>query len=341
MTKQKILLIDANNMFYRAYTANPSLNLDGQHVGAISGFLYSLQKSVKDTRPHQIFIIWDGQGGSKKRKEIRVDYKHGRKPPKPIKLNRALDVQLTEEEEKQSRWYQHGRIIEVLNHLPVIQLCESGVEADDFISFLNNKFNCESNLKIIVSNDRDFIQLLNNCTILYRPAKTEFITLKTVVNELGVHPANMALARAIEGDKADNLSGVPGVGIKRLTKLIPEFANETQMTFDMLKEFCNSRYKEKKLTKKQKEQNLVLEDTSINTAIIDNMNVIEQNYQIMQLYAPLIPPHAAQSVNEQIKNFKPYLSIDNFQKELKRDGIFGSSYNELIQHCSVIVENLK
>lgn len=334
--KKKILLIDGLNMFFRAYAANPSMNINGQHIGAITGFFYSLQKSIKDTRPHQIIVIWDGKGGSKKRQEIRTDYKHGRKVPKPLKLNRALDIERTPEEENQSRLYQQNKIIELLNYLPILQLCEVGVEADDFISYFCSYFSCENDfLKIIVSNDKDFMQLTNKCTILYRPAKQEFITYKHVIEEHNIHPQNMALARAIAGDTADNLSGVPRVGLKTLSKLFPEFKENHQISFEELKILCEKHLLVEKPNKKNRES------LPPDKAILTHFETIEQNYKIMQLYMPMVPVETKLRVDEQISEFIPQLFMDQFFSDLKKEGIFGASFTEIIKHSQAMIKEYK
>lgn len=323
--KKKILLIDGNNMFFRAYCASPALNINGDHVGAITGFMYSLQKCIKNIRPHKIFVVWDGQGGSRKRQDIRTDYKEGRKAPRPIRLNRALDIPSSEEEETNSRLYQMSVIIQLLNELPIVQLCEKGVEADDFISYLNAMYSCDAHLKVIVSNDKDFMQLLNNCTILFRPITEEYVTFKSVVGEFCVHPQNMALARAIVGDTSDNLSGVSGVGFKKLTKLIPEFADASKtLSIDDVQKLCEER-----------------KDSKASKAILDCIDVVKQNYSIMQLYMPMIPFESKNKVDEQISSFKYNLNMDNFTSLLKKEGIFGSSLTELLKHCESIANKAK
>lgn len=323
MNKKKILLIDANNMFFRCYTANPGLNSNGEHIGGIIGFFYSLQKSIKDIKPHQVFIIWDGRGGSKKRREIRSDYKDGRKPPRPLRFNRAHDLQKEPEDEKISLYYQQQRVIEILNHLPFLQICEEGVEADDLISFLNSYFECGENIKIIISNDRDFIQLTNECTILYRPATKEFITYKSFVESEGVHPVNMALARAIEGDNADNLSGVGGVGRKTLIKNFPQLADSKHLTLNEFKELCE------------------LKDNNASKKILKDFETVELNYKVMQLYMPLINPLISERVINQIQDFQYPINPAPFREEFKKDLIIGASLNALIEHGRAIVRENK
>lgn len=324
MNKRKILLIDAANMFFRAYTASPALSSNGHHVGGILGFFYSLQKSIKDIKPHNVFIIWDGQGGSKKRREIRKDYKDGRKPPKPLRLNRVHDIQGDASDEKKSLYYQQHRVIEILNHLPFIQLCESGIEADDLISFLVSKYSCDEYLKIIISNDRDFIQLTDECTILYRPAKQEYITYKTHLESEGIHPKNMALSRAIEGDNSDNLSGVKGVGRKTIAKNFPMFASPEQVSIDDLKKICESK-----------------EDCKPAKAILENIETVEMNYKIMQLYMPLITVDAKMKVESIIDDYQYNIDIKSFKEEWKKESIMSVSFFPLLEHANKIVKENK
>lgn len=322
--KKKILLIDAANMFFRAYTASPALSTNGHHVGGILGFFYSLQKSIKDIKPHEIFVIWDGQGGSKKRREIRKDYKDGRKPPKPLRLNRVHDIVGDVGDEKISLYYQQHRVIEMLNHLPFIQLCESGIEADDLISFLVSKYSCDDYIKIIISNDKDFIQLTDECTLLYRPAKHEYITYKNHLETEGIHPKNMALSRAIEGDNSDNLSGVKGVGRKTIIKHFPEFGQSVQLGIDELKKMCEQKG-----------------DCRPAKSILENLEVVEQNYKIMQLYMPLVTVDAKARVDNMIQDFEHKINIHAFKEEWKKEAVTGASFSPLIEHANKIVRENK
>ena len=79
--------------------------------------------------------------------------------------------------------------------------------------------------KVIVSSDKDFIQVLDEKTILYRPTQSQILNSKRVVDEYGIHPNNFVLARAMSGDKSDNLSGVAGVGIKTASKRLKVYRN--------------------------------------------------------------------------------------------------------------------
>lgn len=325
MFKQKILLIDGLNLYFRAYCANPALSIKGDHVGGILGFFYSLQKAIKDVNPHRIFIVWDGRGGSKKRREINPAYKEGRKVPKPLSLNRTHDIQLSPEEEKISLYRQQGRVIELLNNLPFIQLCEDGVEADDFISYLCAKYSeKEGCMKVIVSNDKDFIQLTDNSTILYRPVTKEYVTYKSFIKSEGIHPKNMALARAVEGDMSDNLPGVKGVGRKTLVKVFPEFSQEKFMTVDEFLDLCENR-----------------KDNRAAKLILSDKKVVQQNYEVMQLYMPLVPMLAALKIDQQIEDFNPDISVTSFYDIIRNEGIEDTSFSIMTDHAYKMIKDYK
>ena len=76
---KKVLIIDALNMFFRCYARDPSIALSGNPAGGCVGFMKSLQKSIRLTQPDDVIIVWDGGGGSRKRRTINKNYKLGRK----------------------------------------------------------------------------------------------------------------------------------------------------------------------------------------------------------------------------------------------------------------------
>ena len=152
---KRVMIIDALNAYLRAYIVDPSLSSNGQPIGGIKGFLKILQKLVRDMNPDQVVVVWDGPNGSRKRKTMDKNYKEGRKP---IRLNRAFH-NLTDDEELQNKMWQQGRIIQYLNNMPIIQSMIEEVEADDIIAYITQMKYYEGWQKIIVSNDKDFMQL--------------------------------------------------------------------------------------------------------------------------------------------------------------------------------------
>ena len=231
---ERVMIIDALNLFLRAYIVNPTIAKDGSPIGGTVGFLKSLQKLTREIKPTRIVVCWDGRGGSRRRKQKNPNYKEGRAP---IRLNRNFKV-LTETEEKENKIIQMYKIMEYLNNFPVIQLVADEVEADDIISYICRYSQFKDYQKVIVSSDKDFYQLLDETTVLHRPIQKKYLNRNNIVEEHGIHPNNFALARAIVGDKSDNLVGVSGVGLKTVAKRFPFFVQEDDVTIKHLIEFC-------------------------------------------------------------------------------------------------------
>ena len=200
MGTKRVLIVDALNAYLRAYIVDPSVSTNGEPIGGLKGFIKILQKLVRQTKPNAVVVCWDGPNGSKKRKTMDKNYKQGRKP---IRLNRSVH-NLTDDEELQNKIWQQGRVVEYLNNMPIIQTMLPEIEADDVISYICSLEHFDDWQKIIVSNDKDFMQLCDEKTVLWRPVKDEILNSKRIVEQTGVHPTNMALARAVIGDASDN-----------------------------------------------------------------------------------------------------------------------------------------
>lgn len=297
---KRVLIIDALNMFLRAFIVDPSLSNHGQPIGGIKGSIKILQKLVRITNPNEIVICWDGPNGSQKRKALNSNYKEGRKP---LRLNRSVH-NLTENEELQNKLWQQMRTIEYLNEMPIIQLILERVEADDIISYVCNSRHYQGWQKVIVSNDKDFLQLCNEDTVVYRPTTDKIETKKTVIESLGIHPTNMALARAMVGDASDNLPGVSRVGFKTIAGKLPFMSEDRTITLDELIEYCENTDSKLKVYKN----------------ILESKNIIEQNYQMMQLYSPLISVQGKQKIDYALENFECEFNKTELLKLMMEDG---------------------
>ena len=84
------LIVDSTNLFIRNYSAVPSMNEDGQYTGGVVGFLKSLALAVRSFKPTRVILVFDGKGGSQRRRKLFPQYKENRKPP--IRLNRSYDM---------------------------------------------------------------------------------------------------------------------------------------------------------------------------------------------------------------------------------------------------------
>ncbi len=162
---KRLMVIDALNAYFRAYIVEPSLSPTGNPIGGYKGFIKILQKLCRDMKPDAIIIAWDGAGGSQRRRITNKNYKEGRKP---IRLNRNVR-NLTEDQEMANKVWQQMRLMELLNEMPIMQLMINGVEADDIIAHVVQSSLYKGWQKLIISSDKDFFQLCDDETILYRP----------------------------------------------------------------------------------------------------------------------------------------------------------------------------
>lgn len=295
---KKVILIDALNLFIRNYVVNPTMNPKGMPIGGCIGFLKSLQKICRILQPDEILVCWDGIGGSARKKAMDKDYKAGRKP---LRFNRRM-IKLDPALQEQNKVFQQIRLYEYLNEMPIIQVAIDGIEADDIIGYIVAQDYYKDWEKIIVSSDKDFFQLASNDTKVYRPIQDKFITVDELLEIDKIHPNNYALARAIVGDKSDNLPGIKGIGLKTVAKAFPMLLEENQVDVeDFVK--MNSQPK-----------------TSVQKKIYENRFLIDKNYDMMQLYNPKISLTNKQSIDYQITNFDFSFIKLNVTKMLFEDG---------------------
>ncbi len=212
--KKRVIIIDALNMFIRAYIVDPSLSTNGDPIGGIKGTMKIMQKLVRMTQPDEILVVWDGPNGSAKRKSIDKSYKAGRKP---LRLNRSVH-NLTDDQIVLNKIWQQSRVVDYFNEMPIMQLMLPEIEADDVIAYACALKRYDGWQKVVISNDKDFYQLCDDETVVYRPTGDHLMNKKRIIEEFGVHPTNMALARAIIGDPSDNLPGIKGAGMVSVKK---------------------------------------------------------------------------------------------------------------------------
>jgi len=215
MTKtKKFLIIDANSLIHRAYHALPPLTTkDGILVNAVYGFISIFLKVLREHKPDYLAVCFDVAGGTF-RDKIFKDYKAGR-------------------EKKPDEFYaQFVLIREFLKAYNVAVFEKEGYEADDLIGTLagpNSKLNDNNVKNIIVSGDKDMLQLVNDDSEveLTKKGVSETVTYTShmVMEEFGFGPELVVDYKGLRGDTSDNIPGVPGVGEKTATELITTFGS--------------------------------------------------------------------------------------------------------------------
>ena len=306
---KNVVIIDALNMFLRSYVISPHLNKKGYPVGGTIGFLKSLQKVARDFNADEVIVAWDGHEGSQRKRSMNKDYKGGRKP---VRFNRRM-IDLPEEEEAANKGYQQLRLMEYLNQMPVIQLIADYTEADDIIAHVVQSDYYSGWNKIIVSSDKDFFQLCDDDVSVYRPIQKKTLNKQSILEEFKIHPKNFALARAIVGDKSDNLPGVKGAGLKTVAKRFPYLIREDVYDVSDIMRDCAMQGKKMK----------------IHENIGNSEQLVKDNYKIMQLYYPNIRPINRAMIDKSIKDFEPFFGKIKFTQMLFEDDAGHLNFNDL------------
>jgi len=314
----RLMIVDAQNQFIRSYIVDPSLSSNGHHVGGCKGFLKILNKLTREIKPDLICVVWDGPGGSQKRKSFNKNYKAGRKPPR--RLNRSSE-KLSPEQELENRIWQQTKLIEIINQTPILQFMKESVEADDIISYVKSLSCFEDWQKVVVSSDKDFIQILDEKTVLFRPTQSEVLNVKRVVDKYGIHPSNFCIARSIVGDKSDNLEGVRGIGLATVSKKFPDLSkNKGKLLEDVLR-YCQDKS----------------EFSATYQKILDSKKKIQLNFKIMQLINPLISAMLKEEIRETIEDWKPEFNKTEMRKLMIKEGFGEVSLNDLFTCFNNIV----
>jgi len=259
----RVLIVDALNTYIRCFAAVPTMNEDGEHVGGITGFLKSVGLAVRTFKPTRCILVFDGKGGSQRRRKIYPEYKENRRHM--VRLNRTYDFKDKEDEDEAMRW-QLLTLAHLLTCFPVTVLAPPNVEADDVIAYLANLTAEREGKAIIMSTDKDFLQLVSDDIDIWNPIKKKVYHPEQVVEEYGIHPRNFAIFRALDGDKSDNIPGVRGIGKKSLVKKYPQLAEQDPVDIDSVLKYANSQAKGK-----------LFENIS------QNRDIIERNYTLMRL----------------------------------------------------------
>jgi len=260
----KILIIDGLNTFIRVFSAMPTVNDDGDHIGGIVGFLNSVGYAIKMVGPTRCIIVFDGKGGSTRRKKLYPEYKNKRSPSSnPNRVDESLSS-LTDENKSMKR--QLIRVLEYLETLPVSVLSISNIEADDTISYITEQLYPKSDI-VIMSTDRDFVQLVNDRVAVWSPTKKILYNKETVLRDFGIPAHNYIMAKIIEGDASDNIAGVNKVGIKTIQKKLTVLLENEIVTIEKVLESIDK-----------------LDDESVSTKNLKaSKELLKLNYKLMQL----------------------------------------------------------
>src|SRR2546427_3035899 len=207
-----VFLVDGSSYIFRAYHALPPLNRksDGLQVNAVLGFCNMLWKLLRDMKPEErpthLAVVFD-KSERTFRTEMYAEYKANRtEPPDDLRPQFPL-------------------IREAVRAFDLPCLEQIGFEADDLIATYVRQA-CEAGASAtIVASDKDLMQLVNDCVVMYDTMKDRRIGIPEVIEKFGVPPQKMIEVQALIGDSTDNVPGVPGIGVKTAAQLIGEYGD--------------------------------------------------------------------------------------------------------------------
>ena len=300
---ERILMIDGLNLFFRNFAILNMVNPDGVHIGGLGGFFRSLGAMIRQMQPTQVYVIFDGAGSSNNRKNLLPEYKSGR----DLQRITNWDAFDDKDDEDDAKIDQMVRIIQYLKTLPVKVVTLDKVEADDIIAYLSDVIPQKKEDKVfIVSSDKDFLQLINENVIVYRPMEKEYYTVDTVIEKFKMSPNNFILYKTLMGDNSDKVVGIKGLGPKKLYKLFPELS-ERDLTLDDIYKICEEKFKE----------------NVIYARILQNFSSIETNFKIMDLSKPMIDKNDEKYLNSVVKSKDILYLPDQFISMYNQDQLGG------------------
>ena len=297
----RIVLIDGLNLFFRNFAIMNFVNENGVHIGGLGGFIRSLGSIINQMQPTAVYVVFDGVGSTINRKNLLPEYKEGRN------THRITNWEVFEdkEEEDDSKTDQIIRLIHYLRCLPIKNISIDKAEADDIIAYyakyLPKKYNSQV---IIISSDKDFLQLVDKKVTVYRPMERKFYQRKNIEEKFKVLPENFILYKTLLGDASDKIQGIKGLGEKGIFKKFPELT-ERPLTIDDIYDISEAK----------------LKDHVVYARIIQDFDRLENNYKLMNLSNPLLDESDKEFLQEIADSPTQSLNSEAFLRLYNEDGI--------------------
>lgn len=305
----RVLIVDGMNTFLRSFAVVDRVNMMGNDIGGLIGFLKSLGHAIKLLTPTRVVIVFDGEGGSVNRKYLYNGYKANRDTGRIMNYKSFNN----KKDEDESKYNQMSRLIPYLECLPLSLMSFDKLEADDIIGYLSNKIYDEydDSFVYIMSSDNDFMQLVNDRINVYSPTKKKIYGVENVVQDFGVHPNNFIIYKTLVGDTSDNIPGVHGAGEKNVIKLFEFVSKSERKTLEDVYEVC-----------KNPPKNSVVYERIINV-----QKQLEIFYKLMDLKDPNISDDLKNEILNEYHKRTPILRKFDFIKLYHHDRMGGAIPN--------------
>ena len=301
-----VMVVDGLNLFIRAFAANPTMNVKGEHIGGLLGFLKSLFFYIRKFNPTRVIVVFDGKDGAKHRRALYPEYKGERRVKD--RFNRRSDINGIIDEE-QSCIEQLNKLDKYLEYLPFDVFILNYLEGDDVISYIVSEYysNKDVNKIYIISTDKDFLQLVSDVVNVYSPTSRKLYDMDLLKSEYGMSPNNYLIYRTLRGDSSDNISGVRGAGKKTILKLLPEILGD-DITIDDLINIV-----EKKVVNGSKYK--------LYRSILENRDTLKLNWDLMQLRDVDIPVLKKMQIKNALDDGGFNFDAMEFRRLITNDGL--------------------
>ena len=295
----RILIIDGLNTFIRSFVVVPTVNDNGVHVGGITGFLMSIAYAIRNIKPTRVIICFDGKGGSQRRRKLFPNYKSSRRVKH--RMTRINDFNSVEDE-RIAMAQQLQRLSQYLETLPITVLSPENIEADDAMAYISQQLYPKSQC-ILMSTDRDFLQLVDDRVQVWSPTKKKFYFKDTIQEEFGISHKNFLMFRVLTGDSSDDIPGIRGAGTKTLQRRLPILFEDNRIELEDLYNYISDSGDKTKLAQQ----------------ILDSKEQLELNHRLMQLQDVDISGHSKTSIMESVRRPIPTLAKPKFLSMILED----------------------
>ncbi len=296
--KSRLILVDGSAYIFRAYYGLPPMNrADGTPINAVFGFTNMLVKLIEDYSNDKMIVIFDA-ARENFRNEIYTEYKANR--------GEAPDDLIP----------QFPLIRECVKSFNIPQLEIEGFEADDLIATYVKLAEKDKIETIIVSSDKDLMQLVSNNVTMLDPMKNKKIEIKNVEEKFGVPPDKVIFIQALTGDKVDNIPGATGIGPKTASQLINEY-NDIDGLFKNLDKI------------KQEKRRKILTEAENDIRISLELVTLKNDVKISEGINKIKTYNELKNENKNIFEFLKDQGFRSISERLKSNS-FISSYNDNI-----------
>lgn len=323
MNKRPIVIVDGMNCFIRHFMVNQTINNRSEPVGGVVGFLKFLDALLYRWAPAKLIVVWENGGASPRRKKIYPAYKEKSSGLKNVNLN---DVR----HDLRNKIFQLTTLNGLLKKTPVCQLFLENTECDDIIAYLvKYTFRNEDRNKLVVSSDKDFYQLLEDDSVMiYDPARKIALQQQYVLDTYNISARNFCLARALVGDTSDNIKGVPGIGLKTVSKRFEDFQrDDVDLSIDDIMKASKALLETKKGAKLKAPK-----------CILESEDLIKTNWKLMYLSSKNLSAAQIKKIEGTIEHHNPKMDQLGLLKEISKAGMnISFDYNKF---CTALKQNL-